>query len=200
MTRSCALIQTGRLAAALLLMWVSANLIGSPPAKALDQEVWLLLTESLDPQVVNRLQEGNLPADGSIVTAGTISQTGLTSPSLWWTDQQFGDNLLSFWVAHTGVDGSLRRVDLLVDQQAWSQVNYLERYAFITHFGRSAQDFGYHTRVFNWQGELLGAYICDFQSAPAGAAAAAPAIDCDVFLDPFGPDGIRGGASLLDAS
>ncbi|NJM86076.1 MAG: hypothetical protein HC847_01530 [Hydrococcus sp. RU_2_2] len=156
-------------------------------AVALDQETMLLLTEPLDFEEINRLWAGEIPADGSIVTENSVSQAGfqdgLTAPSLWWADDQFGGKLLDYWVAHSGGDGSLRRVDLLINQQVWSQYNYLQRYSFVHHLGTSARDFGYNTRVFNWQGNLLGAYICEPEIADT---------TCRVFLDPTNPGAASG--------
>lgn len=167
---------------------------------AIDQETWLLVTEPPDIGEVTALWEGQVPADGSVVTSKTISQTGLTVPSLWWTDEQFGNDLLTFWVAYTGVNGSLRRVDLLVDQQAWTRYNYLQRYAFVIKFGKAGQDFGYQTRVLNWRGELLAVYVCnsdqlsDNQSGgPIDRLPQSPPAVCNVFLDPFDPNALRGG-------
>ncbi|NJL21251.1 MAG: hypothetical protein HC895_11190, partial [Leptolyngbyaceae cyanobacterium SM1_3_5] len=111
---------------------------------------------------------------------------GLTQPSLWWTQEQFGAKLLATWVANSGLDGTPPRVDLIVNQQIWSSYTYLERYRFLNQFGVAAQDFGYSTRVFNRQQELLAAYICP---DPAGGT-------CNVFLDSSGPSGLQGGSTL----
>lgn len=97
-----------------------------------------------------------------VVTNTTISQAGLTPPSLWWTDDQFGGKLLEHWLAYTGTDGTPRRVDLVVDRQLWGLYTYLQRYTFVNHFGTAAKDFGYSVRVFNDQGAPLAVYLCDF--------------------------------------
>ncbi|MBW4516672.1 MAG: hypothetical protein KME11_15800 [Timaviella obliquedivisa GSE-PSE-MK23-08B] len=179
------------------------------PAIALDAQALLLLTQPLTPSEVNLLEQGVAPANPAWVTANTISQTGLTMPSLWWAKQQFGGKLLTNWIAKPGTDDMPNRVDLLVNQQAWTSYNYLDRYAFLNQMGRVAQDFGYSTRVFNAQGELLGAYICDFDltepisssnpqeitsnvsfTAPDSSALATSA--CRIFLDPSGVGAVRG--------
>ncbi|WAL60921.1 hypothetical protein [Thermocoleostomius sinensis] len=148
----------------ILLMSVGAGLFSTRAmATTLFNEVVVLLTSPLDVVEVARLRSGDLPAGESIITEGTISQTGLTLPSLWWTVEQFGGQLLDYWVAYTGADNAEpRRVDLLVNQQMWVRFNYLERYAFLNQFGAAASDFGYSTRLFNWRGDLIGAYICEF--------------------------------------
>lgn len=171
------------------------------PAIALDAQALLLLTQPLTPSEVSLLEQGIAPADPSWVTANTISQTGLTTPSLWWAKQQFGGKLLSNWIAKPGIDDMPSRVDLLVNQQVWTSYNYLDRYAFLNQLGRVAQDFGYSTRVFNAQGELLGAYICNFDSTKP-IATNVPFIEsdsptiadsaCRIFLDPSGVGAVRG--------
>lgn len=159
-----------------------------------------LLVQPLDIAQVNQFRLGEVPAEG-VVTENTISQSGLTVPSLWWAEEQFGGNLLDYWVAYPGDAETLRRVDLMVNPQIWTQYNYLERYAFLSRFGSSASDFGYNTRVFNWQGDLLAAYICDFESIEAdlsnpdfvpGAAVPLMPSRCRVFLDATGARALRG--------
>lgn len=179
------------------------------PTIALDAQALLLLTQPLTPAEINLLEQGIVPADPSWVTANTISQTDLTTPSLWWAKQQFGGRLLTNWLAKPGTEDIPNRVDLLVNQQVWTSYNYLDRYAFLNQIGRVAQDFGYSTRAFNAQGELLGAYICDFDrtvplassDTPEGASNV-PFIEsnrstrtdstCRIFLDPSGVGAVRG--------
>ncbi len=94
------------------------------------------------------------------ITADTISQGGLTVPSLWWADEQFGGKLLDNWVAYAGTAETPARVDLIVNRQLWSLLTYLERYRFVNEFGTVARDYGYDVRVFNRQGVFLAAYTC----------------------------------------
>ncbi len=99
---------------------------------------------------------------GSVVTANTISQTGLTRPSLWWAEEQFGNKLVNNWCAYPAE----RRIDLIVNRQIWSLLTYLERYAFVNHFGTVARDFQYNIRVFNQQKTQLATYTCNFSASP----------------------------------
>jgi hypothetical protein len=211
--KQCLVISTlgSRILSGLLsgMIGASLGLNGCRPAIALDAQALLLLTQPLAPSEISLLEQGIAPADPSWVTANTISQTGLTTPSLWWAKQQFGGDLLTNWIAKPGTDDMPSRVDLLVNQQVWTSYNYLDRYAFLNQLGRVAQDFGYSTRVFNVQGELLGAYICDFDltepissSNPQGVASNVPFVEsgsppmantaCRIFLDPSGAGAIRG--------
>lgn len=169
----------------LVALLVSSGKPAIAQSTSLDETTLLLLTDPLDPTV---LEPGAAPIDGSIVTAQMVEQNppaGLTLPSLWWTQEQFGGKLLDTWVANSGTDGTPPRVDLVVNQQVWSLYTYLERYTFLNQFGSAAHEFGYSTRVFNRQQELLAAYIC---SEPTREA-------CNVFLDPSGPNGLQGGGT-----
>ena len=159
----------------------------SAPAQAIDQAKLLLLTLPLDVQTVTQLWSGQVPADRSIVAANTIDQSNLTLPSLWWAQKQFGGNLLTYWVAFPGTQAAPPRVELLVDELAWSRATYFDRYTFLSHFGTSARDFGYNVRVFTWRGNLLGAYTCDFSTV---AATGVPS--CEVFLGSSPPGAFQG--------
>ena len=159
----------------------------SAPVQAIDQAKLLLLTLPLDVQTVTQLWSGQMPADRSIVAANTIDQSNLTLPSLWWAQKQFGGNLLTYWVAFPGTQAAPPRVELLVDELAWSRATYFDRYTFLSHFGTSARDFGYNVRVFTWRGNLLGAYTCDFSTV---AATGVPS--CEVFLGSSPPGAFQG--------
>ncbi len=137
----------------------SCFLVGWKPKPVLAQKTVKVQpdTEAVN---LNLLQPDNLPIDGSVITADTISQTKLTTPSFWWADEQFGGKLLDNWLAYP----SKGRVDLVVNRQLWSLLNYLGRYAFINKMGNVARDYDYNTRVFNQRGKPLGAYTCDGNS------------------------------------
>ncbi len=183
-------------------------------AIALDREVLLSVKEL--PLDVQMLRAGTIPANGDIVTSETIDQSDLTTPSLWWADEQFGGKLLETWVAYTGNGDTVRRIDLVVNQQIWSIYNYLERYQFLHQMGSVARSFGYSLRVFNPRQELLAAYLCNFPSGPneltqdgltEASVLVASASDqvivgqtsreqaqasCDIHLDFAGAAGLRG--------
>ncbi|MGB3491335.1 MAG: hypothetical protein WBA57_01310 [Elainellaceae cyanobacterium] len=139
------------------------------------------------------------PQDYGVITNRTVSQASLTTPSLWWTQDQFGDKLLEHWLAYPGSETEPRRVDLVVDRQIWSLSSYLERYTFINRFGTAAKSFGYNIRVFNDQGSPQASYICNFQAPLLDEQAIANAevpdpqeVDCDVSLNSSGAGALRG--------
>jgi hypothetical protein len=154
-------------------------------AIAVDDETVLLLTDPLEIQSLNLPEERQQLINQGVVTPETISQTGLTVPSLWWAQQQYGGNLLEYWFAFPGREDVPPRVDLLVNQQVWNNTDYLAQYGFLLRFGRVSEEFGYSTRVFNGRGELLGAYICP-SNAPTCRIFLSPATP-NAFLNPLAP-------------
>ncbi|QKQ77945.1 hypothetical protein FBB35_26105 [Nostoc sp. TCL240-02] len=102
-----------------------------------------------------------------IITANTIHPEGLTVPSLWWAQQNSEKKLLDNWIAYPASDKEPARVDLIVNQQIWSLLEYIERYDFINRLGSAARNFGYNVRVFNYQKEPLATYTCNFSTSPA---------------------------------
>ncbi len=101
-----------------------------------------------------------------VITASNISQKQLTIPSLWWAKEQFGGKLLDNWLAYPATGTRTPRIDLIVNRQIWSLLDYVERYEFVNSFGNVARDYGYNVRVFNYQQELLATYTCNFSIQP----------------------------------
>jgi len=101
-----------------------------------------------------------------ILTPDTICQQGLTPPSLWWMQEQFEaqsptyKKLVTTWLTYLPNPDRPGRVDLVVNLQRWSVMDYFSRYEFIHAFGGEASRSGYNTRIFNLRGEFLGSYTC----------------------------------------
>lgn len=101
-----------------------------------------------------------------ILTPETICQRGLTPPSLWWMQEQFEaqspayKKLVTTWLTYLPHTDRPGRVDLVVNLQRWSVMDYFSRYEFVHAFGGEASRAGYNTRIFNLRGEFLGAYTC----------------------------------------
>ncbi len=108
----------------------------------------------------------NAAAKNGVVTASNISQRQLTIPSLWWAKEQFGSKLLDNWLAYPAKGSTAPRIDLVVNRQIWSLLDYVDRYEFVNNFGNVARDYGYNIRVFNYQQELLATYTCNFNVQP----------------------------------
>lgn len=128
-----------------------------------------LAQTSAIPQPSNAPLELNLltKPNGTVITANTIEPTGLTVPSLWWARENSENKLLDNWIAYPGNNKEPSRVDLIVNQQVWSLLSYLERYSFVNRLGSLARQDSYNVRVFNYQQELLATYTCNFQTNPA---------------------------------
>ncbi len=97
-------------------------------------------------------------------TAQKPSQNGLTVPSLWWTNEQYGNKLVDDWVVYAQNSRSLTRVDLVVRRGVWNLLNYYDRYAAVNHFGTAVSDYGYNLLIFDRQQNFLAAYTCDFSN------------------------------------
>jgi hypothetical protein len=149
----------------LLLLGISLSAISILPIQPSPAQTRLVTEDFEAPLELSRLKPGASLNDG-VITADTISQSELTIPSLWWAKEQFGGKLLDNWLAYPGDGTTAARIDLVVNQQIWSLLDYLERYEFINHFGNVARDYGYNLRVFNHKKELLAAYTCDFNTNP----------------------------------
>lgn len=145
----------------------------------------VLSTQTLTAQTLPKqnLQQEATENNTTAIAADTISQQGLTIPSLWWAKEQFGGEVLNSWSTYPAEGTTAGRVDLIVNRQNWSLLDYLERYEFIYHFGNVAQDFGYNLRVLNEQNQLLATYTCSFNLSSN---------QCDIELDATGRARIRG--------
>ncbi|GAB4139921.1 MAG: hypothetical protein Fur0046_15320 [Cyanobacteria bacterium J069] len=165
---------------------------GTSESTLLDDEMTRLLLSS--PPDLTLAQPGAILPDPDIVTANTISQQGLTLPSLWWARDQFGEQLLETWLVYPPSEDAPQRVELVVNPQVWSIYNYIERYTFVNQFGASASTYGYSTRVFDRQGNLLAAYLCDFSGGPSSVPLnqSAGRRDCDIVLRSEGIAGLTG--------
>ena len=97
-----------------------------------------------------------------VITANTIYQDRVAVPSFWWAKENTENKLLDNWIAYPNSAREPARVDLLVNQQIWSLLDYFERYNFVNQMGSLARSYGYNARVFNYQQESLATYTCNF--------------------------------------
>lgn len=101
-----------------------------------------------------------------LATALTPSQDGLTVPSLWWTDRQYGQKLVVNWLVYPPNSRGKKQVNLIIRSDIWSRYTYSERYAVVNHFGTFANQYGHQLVVLNRQGTTLAAYVCDLAKPP----------------------------------
>lgn len=145
------------------------NTIWRPPGKVLAQTPIPVPTQTNIPDI-NRCE--------NIITDETISQFGLTNPSFWWTNKRFGGQLVDGWL----VCRNERQLNLIVNRQIWTLLDYLERYEFVHQFGTTARDYGYNVRVLNQQQIPLASYTCNHSITPS---------NCNLWIDNFGRQGLR---------
>lgn len=139
-----------------------------------------------------------------VITANDVNQAQLTIPSLWYTrdqiSEQFNPLLVENWLAYSDAAAEVRRVDIVVNAQPWSLLDYMERYTVLNQFGTAARDYFYSVRIFNTERDFLGAYFCKFEptlvanpTLAGNRDAIADVSKCTVeSLDAFGAGGIRG--------
>ncbi|MCW6036907.1 hypothetical protein K4A83_11625 [Spirulina subsalsa FACHB-351] len=117
---------------------------------------------SINPNILRRGERENLIEQG-VITPETISQEAITTPSLWWTYQQYGEGkLLQDWLAFP----AQKRLDLVVNRQMWAQMDYMQQYRFVNRFGSVARQYGYELRVFNSEPRCLALYSCNYSTLP----------------------------------
>lgn len=107
------------------------------------------------------------------ITENDISQRHLTPPSIWLAAQRFGGMLLDFWFTCP----SERRVYVIVNRQIWNSLTYVEKYAFVNHFGTYSRSDSYNVEVLNPQLENIAAYRCDYSVNP---------LICNLWVESFG--------------
>ena len=136
-------------------------------------------TSSLLPILPSKAENIFLPSDAPlqldlltqpkdhIITAKTIDPQKLTVPSLWWAKENSENKLLENWIAYPASQTEPPRADLIVNQQIWGLLDYLQKYVFVNRLGSLASQSGYNIRIFNYQKEPLATYTCNFPQSPA---------------------------------
>ncbi len=117
------------------------------------------------PSDSRELEENGQLAGKEVITDETISETGMIIPSLWWAKEQFdpfGGKMIDNWLAYQRE----RQIDIVVNRQLWTLLDYMQRYRFVNQFGTVAREYKYNLRVFNQQKKCLATYICNFSTIP----------------------------------
>ena len=94
------------------------------------------------------------------MTEPRIALAEIPLPSLWWAKKQFDPfdgRLISDWFTYP----QLKQIDITVNWQLWTLLDYLGRYRFINQFGTVTRQYGYTLRVFNQQQQCLALYEYD---------------------------------------
>jgi len=101
-----------------------------------------------------------------IISKESIKNQESIPPDFWWAKEQFDlfdGRLVTNWIADT----EQKNIDIIVNRQLWSVLNYLERYRFVNKFGTVARENQYNLRIFNQQQKCLVTYLCNFQITPS---------------------------------
>lgn len=134
-----------------------------------------LLGCTLDAGLLAGLEDPAALAEEGIGSAGWVSQTEMSQPSLWWAREQlFGQKpaVVENWL----ILPEQQRVELIVNRTQWAQLDSLEQYRIVNHFGQTARRAGYQLRVFNGAAKCVALYTCSLD-----AEAANP---CTIDLEP----------------
>jgi hypothetical protein len=123
-----------------------------------------LATTMSTPQQDNVVNNNTIKEDPTN-TEPKIALAGFAIPSLWWAKEQFdpfGGKLIDNWLTNT----QIKQIDLTVNWQLWTLLDYLGRYRFINQFGTVARQSGYTLRIFNQQQQCLALYEYNDAASP----------------------------------
>ncbi|MGL5795181.1 MAG: hypothetical protein ACRC06_12430 [Waterburya sp.] len=93
------------------------------------------------------------------------ANTEPTQASFWWAVEQFdpfGGKLIQNWFASP----KKQQINLTVNWQLWTLLDYLGRYRFVNQFGTIARKYGYSLNIFNQKEQCLGSYKYNSVSNP----------------------------------
>ena len=104
------------------------------------------------------------------VTQADTSLFDPTLPSLWWSRDQVYDGwggyrLIREWRAFRSESADAAIIDIQLDPQYWSRLEYLPQYALLNQLGTTAMGYGYQLRLYS-SISLVGMYTCDFSNMP----------------------------------
>jgi hypothetical protein len=88
-----------------------------------------------------------------------------TQSSFWWAALQFdpfGGKLVQNWLAYP----QKQQINLIVNWQLWSLLDYFGRYRFVNRFGTVARKHGYSLNIFNQKDQCLASYKYNSTSNP----------------------------------
>lgn len=97
--------------------------------------------------------------------AGEKSISDITQASLWWALEQFdpfNGQLVQNWLTYP----QTQEINLVVNWQLWTLMDYFGRYRFVNQFGTVARKYGYSLNVFNQQAQCLASYKYNSFSIP----------------------------------
>lgn len=105
-----------------------------------------------------------------IITQDDTSLFEMTEPSLWFSREQMyerwgGYRLIRRWTAFHSTSSDAYIIDVQVDPQYWSRLEYAQQYAILNQLGKTGMSYGYQVRVYR-SITLVGIHTCDFSPVP----------------------------------
>jgi len=88
-----------------------------------------------------------------------------TQSSFWWAALQFDPfdgKLVQDWLAYP----QKQQINLIVNWQLWTLLDYFGRYRFVNQFGTVARKYGYSLSIFNQEDQCLATYKYNPTSIP----------------------------------
>ena len=89
----------------------------------------------------------------------------LPQASIWWAAEQFDPfdgNLIQNWLTYP----QKRQINLTVNWQLWTILDYFGRYRFVNQFGTVARKHGYNLNIFSQKEQCLASYKYNAISNP----------------------------------
>lgn len=115
------------------------------------------------------ISSNTIPVDHIVDQANLIASTkttfDATQSSLWWATLQFDPfdgNLVQNWFAYP----QKQQINLVVNWQLWTLLDYFGRYRFVNQFGTVARKYGYSLNIFNQKDQCLASYKYNSTSIP----------------------------------
>ena len=113
--------------------------------------------------------------------ASQKSTSDAAKASFWWAAEQFdpfNGKLVQNWVASSQKE----QIDMTVDRQLWTLLDYFDRYRFVNQFGTVARKYGYSLIIFDRQNRCLGSYKYNHNIKPP---------KWELNLDNYGEDSLQ---------
>ena len=110
-------------------------------------------------------QNSNQSKQEEVIAEQDIAFSGMAVASLWWAREQFDPfdgRLINNWFPNH----QSKQIELTVNWQLWTLLDYLGRYRFINQLGTVTREYGYNLRIINQQKQRLATYQCQLDSNP----------------------------------
>lgn len=95
--------------------------------------------------------------DQTTINSQNNSAEDVARGSFWWATEQFdpfGGRLVENWLTYPNV----QQINLIVNWQLWTLLDYLDRYRFVNQFGTVARKYGYNLNIVNRRQQCLATY------------------------------------------